>query len=63
MQQPMFSVHRAAAGEVDRGAQVRAALVAGLLGAFILLGTGFAGANALHDAAHDERHAFAFPCH
>ncbi len=63
MQQPTLSVHRAAAGEADRGARVRAALIAGLLGAFILLGTGFAGPHTLHNAAHDARHAFAFPCH
>jgi cobalt transporter subunit CbtB len=24
---------------------------------------GFAHASALHDAAHDSRHAIAFPCH
>ena len=25
--------------------------------------TGFANASALHNAAHDTRHAMAFPCH
>lgn len=39
------------------------AAAAGLLGLFILWGTGFAQPNALHNAAHDTRHAFAFPCH
>ncbi len=39
------------------------ALIALLLGAFLLLGVGFAGAETLHNAAHDGRHAFAFPCH
>jgi len=34
-----------------------------LLGAFILYGVGFAGPAALHNAAHDVRHAFTFPCH
>ena len=40
-----------------------AVLVAVLLGGFILLGVGFANPETLHNAAHDARHAFAFPCH
>ncbi|VAW10047.1 hypothetical protein MNBD_ALPHA09-1505 [hydrothermal vent metagenome] len=39
------------------------AVAAGLLGLFILWGTGFAQPDALHNAAHDTRHAFALPCH
>lgn len=39
------------------------ALLALALGVFILFGAGFAGAGVLHDAAHDSRHATAFPCH
>jgi cobalt transporter subunit CbtB len=34
-----------------------------LLGMFLLIGTGFATIPAVHNAAHDARHAFAFPCH
>ena len=34
-----------------------------LLGTFIILGIGFAGADVLHNAAHDMRHGLAFPCH
>lgn len=34
-----------------------------LLGVFILFGTAFAQIGAAHDAAHDSRHSFAFPCH
>ena len=34
-----------------------------LLGMFIVLGVGFAHPETLHNAAHDGRHAFAFPCH
>lgn len=34
-----------------------------LLGAVFLLGTGFLPVSAVHNAAHDTRHAFAFPCH
>lgn len=37
--------------------------VALLLGIFILLSAGFAPIGAIHDAAHDARHSFAFPCH
>ncbi len=32
-------------------------------GAFIVFGTGFAQPNVLHNAAHDARHSFGFPCH
>ncbi|WP_380054810.1 CbtB domain-containing protein [Falsihalocynthiibacter sp. SS001] len=39
---------------------ILAAAVAGVM----LLGlAGFAQASVLHDAAHDTRHAIAFPCH
>jgi cobalt transporter subunit CbtB len=40
-----------------------AALIALLLGSFFVLGAGFAPIAAIHDAAHDGRHSFAFPCH
>jgi cobalt transporter subunit CbtB len=39
------------------------ALIALLLGSFLLLGVGFASPASIHNAAHDGRHAFAFPCH
>jgi cobalt transporter subunit CbtB len=39
------------------------ALAAILLGVLLLYGTGFAGSHTIHNAAHDARHAFAFPCH
>lgn len=47
----------------QRTAALVAALVAALLGAFIIYGAALAGPQALHNAAHDGRHAFAFPCH
>lgn len=47
----------------DRVAEAWPALAAILLGAFILYGVGFAGADVLHNAAHDSRHAITFPCH
>jgi cobalt transporter subunit CbtB len=34
-----------------------------LLGAFLVIGTGFAPITVAHNAAHDSRHSFAFPCH
>lgn len=36
---------------------------AALAGVMLLLASGFAQASVLHDAAHDQRHAMAFPCH
>jgi cobalt transporter subunit CbtB len=38
-------------------------VIALVFGAFLVLGTGFAHSQTIHDAAHDVRHAFAFPCH
>jgi cobalt transporter subunit CbtB len=34
-----------------------------LLGALIVFATGFSSASVAHNAAHDMRHANAFPCH
>ena len=34
-----------------------------LFGSLIILATGFAGADVLHNAAHDMRHGLTFPCH
>lgn len=47
----------------QRTAVIVPALVAILLGAFIIFGTGLVPAAAVHNAAHDSRHSFAFPCH
>jgi cobalt transporter subunit CbtB len=38
-------------------------ILAIVLGAFMVLVAGFAVPDALHDSAHDARHAFALPCH
>ena len=40
-----------------------AALFAALLGLGIITMAGHVQADALHDAAHDVRHATGFPCH
>jgi len=40
-----------------------AAIMAVLLGAFLIWGVGFSPIAAVHNAAHDTRHSMAFPCH
>jgi cobalt transporter subunit CbtB len=47
----------------DHAAILVPVVLAVLLGAFLLFGTGFSVIPAVHNAAHDSRHAFAFPCH
>lgn len=49
-----------AAGTQQRVAAAAAAI---LMGVFLVYGIGFASPDAIHNAAHDSRHAFAFPCH
>ena len=39
------------------------AVLAILLGAVLVWGVGFASPMTIHNAAHDARHGFAFPCH
>jgi len=51
------------APEAVRSAALGAPMAALLLGAFLLLGAGFAPIAIAHNAAHDARHSFAFPCH
>ncbi|EPX77271.1 CbtB domain-containing protein [Litoreibacter arenae] len=38
-------------------------LGAAALGLVLLFAAGFAQASVMHDTAHDQRHAMAFPCH
>lgn len=38
-------------------------MAAGLLGIFMVLGTGLVGADVIHNTAHDVRHGLSFPCH
>ena len=40
-----------------------AGVAAILMGAFLVVGVGFASPDTIHNAAHDSRHSFAFPCH
>ena len=39
------------------------ALVAAALGLVIVFAAGFAPSETVHNATHDTRHSFAFPCH
>jgi cobalt transporter subunit CbtB len=48
---------------IARSGVLAPAVLALLLGAFLVLGTGFAHSDTIHNAAHDSRHSFAFPCH
>ena len=47
----------------DRMAVLVPAALALFVGLFLLYGAGFAQSATLHNAAHDSRHSFAFPCH
>ena len=40
-----------------------AAIMAALLGAFLIWGVAFSPIAVLHNAAHDTRHSMVFPCH
>lgn len=59
----MFQQNRAQSAPAIRTEAVAPALCAALLGVFLVFGVGFAHPEAIHDAAHDARHAFSFPCH
>jgi cobalt transporter subunit CbtB len=39
------------------------ALAAAMLGLVVLFGVALANSDTIHNAAHDTRHAAAFPCH
>ena len=47
----------------DTSSRQAAALLAMMFGIFIIVGTGFVQAHALHEGTHDTRHAFGLPCH
>lgn len=60
-----MSIHQnAATSAVSTGAsKIVQALSAVALGLFIVGFVGFSHVEAMHNAAHDTRHANAFPCH
>ncbi|MBW3095759.1 CbtB domain-containing protein [Pseudohoeflea coraliihabitans] len=43
--------------------RLQAGLAALFVGALLVFGVGLAHSSALHEAAHDTRHAYGFPCH
>ena len=46
-----------------RAEALTGAFMAALLGVVIVWGVGFSQIEAMHNTAHDTRHANAFPCH
>lgn len=46
-----------------RAGVVLGATFAIAFGVFLVFGAGLANPSAIHDAAHDTRHALSFPCH
>ncbi len=59
----MYRTSAAHMGETAKISRMLSAGVAIALGMIVLFGTGFAGPEIVHNAAHDVRHGFAFPCH
>jgi cobalt transporter subunit CbtB len=57
------TTQREQAAPAELGARVTAAVLAALFGVLLLVGVGFAQPETMHNAAHDGRHAFSFPCH
>lgn len=49
--------------DTERSRQRAVAVVGALFGLLLIYGVGFAHPATIHNAAHDSRHAFAFPCH
>jgi len=48
---------------LPRSDTLAAALLAALLGGFVIWAVGFAPIDVAHNAAHDTRHSVGFPCH
>ncbi|WP_148252316.1 CbtB domain-containing protein [Aidingimonas lacisalsi] len=57
------SSHKRASRSGSRLASACQQGVVVLFGALILYAVGFMPMNAAHNAAHDSRHSFVFPCH
>ncbi len=50
-------------GSKTVSSRLTAGVAALLLGALFVWGVGLANSQTLHDAAHDTRHSYGFPCH
>lgn len=55
--------HNTTRSETQSALRYLPALFAGILGLAVITLAGHVQASALHDAAHDVRHATGFPCH
>ena len=61
--QTIGSQPRARSETSSRSEAVAAAVLAALLGSFLIWGGGFSHIDVFHNAAHDTRHSAGFPCH
>ena len=60
----VMSVNTQTLSLTDRiGARTVAGLMALIIGSILVFGVGLANSQTLHDAAHDTRHSYGFPCH
>lgn len=57
------SAASSAVSSQSRTNAVIAASFAMIFGVFMVFGVGFAQSAELHNAAHDTRHSYSFPCH
>ncbi len=55
--------HAIATSAAQSQSKLASILFVAVLGAGIIFAAGYAQPDALHDAAHDLRHATGFPCH
>jgi cobalt transporter subunit CbtB (proposed) len=60
---PTIAAGQGLAAKATGKAATLPALAAAFLGVVFLYGVGFSHIEAVHNAAHDTRHANAFPCH
>ena len=58
-----MTTNQIALEQVSIKQRVIVGLVCMTLGLGMVFGIGFAGADTVHNAAHDTRHAVGFPCH
>lgn len=60
---PVVAIRSSAVRFITRQSTTVQIFAAMLLGMLMLYGVGFASIDLAHNAAHDGRHAVAFPCH
>lgn len=57
------TTHTATIGSLSLSQRLIAGLLSLFLGLVLVVGVGFASDMAVHNGAHDTRHALGFPCH